>query len=55
MDVKVPTFWERAGVPSVILNIPQTYPAKPLNGIMTSGFVALDLKNLRGHINVKKH
>ncbi len=43
-DVKAPTFWERTGVPSVILNIPQTYPAKPLNGIMTSGFVALDLK-----------
>lgn len=43
-DVKSPTFWESSGLPSVVLNIPQTYPAKPLNGIMTSGFVALDLK-----------
>lgn len=43
-DVKCPTFWESAGVPSVVLNIPQTYPARPLNGVMTSGFVALDLK-----------
>jgi predicted AlkP superfamily phosphohydrolase/phosphomutase len=43
-DVKQPTFWESAGVPSVILNIPQTYPAKPFNGVMTSGFVAVDLK-----------
>ena len=29
---------------SVILNIPQTYPANPLNGVLVSGFVALDLK-----------
>ncbi len=43
-DVKCPTFWESAGVPSVVLNVPQTYPARPLNGVMTSGFVALDLK-----------
>ena len=44
MDVKAPVFWEGSGLPSVVLNIPQTYPARPLNGIMTSGFVALDLK-----------
>ncbi|MFQ5900236.1 MAG: alkaline phosphatase family protein [Thermodesulfobacteriota bacterium] len=29
---------------SIVINIPQTYPAKPLNGILTAGFVALDLK-----------
>jgi len=29
---------------SVILNIPQTYPAAPLNGVLTAGFVSPDLK-----------
>lgn len=29
---------------SVVLNIPQTYPAKKLNGVMTAGFVCTDLK-----------
>lgn len=29
---------------SIILNIPQTYPAVPLHGILTSGFVTLDMK-----------
>lgn len=28
---------------SVILNIPGTYPAKPMNGVLVSGFVAIDL------------
>lgn len=38
-------FWQReeAG-PSLIMNVPQTYPAQPLNGTLVSGFVALDLK-----------
>ncbi|MGO8989813.1 MAG: alkaline phosphatase family protein [bacterium] len=29
---------------SIILNVPHTYPAWPMNGILVSGFVALDLK-----------
>lgn len=29
---------------SVVLNIPQTYPAKPMNGILTAGFVCPDLR-----------
>jgi predicted AlkP superfamily phosphohydrolase/phosphomutase len=29
---------------STILNLPQTYPASPLNGTLVSGFVAIDLK-----------
>jgi predicted AlkP superfamily phosphohydrolase/phosphomutase len=44
VDVKAPTLWDSSRVRSVVLNIPQTYPARLLNGIMTSGFVALDLK-----------
>lgn len=38
-------FWSRDGSgPSLIMNVPQTYPAQPLNGLLVSGFVALDLK-----------
>jgi predicted AlkP superfamily phosphohydrolase/phosphomutase len=29
---------------SVILNVPHTYPAWPMNGILVSGFVAIDLR-----------
>jgi predicted AlkP superfamily phosphohydrolase/phosphomutase len=29
---------------SVIFNVPHTYPALPMNGILVSGFVAMDLK-----------
>ena len=29
---------------SIVLNVPQTYPAAPLNGVLTAGFVCLDLK-----------
>jgi len=44
-DVKVQTFWERLDVPSVVFNLPQTYPAaRALNGVLVSGFVALDLQ-----------
>lgn len=46
MDIKAPTLWEKLEIPSVIVNIPETYPAvRPLNGILISGFVALDLNN----------
>jgi predicted AlkP superfamily phosphohydrolase/phosphomutase len=38
-------FWQRDGAgPSLIMNVPQTYPAQPLDGTLVSGFVALDLK-----------
>lgn len=46
-DVKSDTLWEIAGrhnKKSIVLNVPSTYPAKELNGILTAGFVALDLK-----------
>jgi predicted AlkP superfamily phosphohydrolase/phosphomutase len=29
---------------SIILNVPHTYPALPMNGVLVSGFVAVDLK-----------
>lgn len=38
-------FWARDGAgPSLIMNVPQTYPAQPMHGMLVSGFVALDLK-----------
>lgn len=38
-------FWMRDGAgPSLIMNVPQTYPAQPMPGMLVSGFVALDLK-----------
>ncbi|MCB2191563.1 MAG: alkaline phosphatase family protein [Deltaproteobacteria bacterium] len=44
--VRAPRIWEladQAGLSSVVLNVPLTYPAKPLRGSMVSGFVTLDL------------
>jgi len=46
-DIKSSTLWEIAGThnkKSIVINVPSTYPAKALNGILTAGFVALDLK-----------
>lgn len=46
-DIKSDTLWDIAGRnnrKSIVLNVPSTYPAKELNGILTAGFVALDLK-----------
>jgi predicted AlkP superfamily phosphohydrolase/phosphomutase len=36
--------WEREDIKTVAFNIPQTYPARQMNGVMVSGFVAIDLK-----------
>ena len=44
LSLKAPTFWEKLGVPAVIFNLPQTYPARPINGAIISGFVAPDLE-----------
>ncbi|HSE99079.1 MAG TPA: alkaline phosphatase family protein [Blastocatellia bacterium] len=33
----------REGLRSIVINVPSTYPAQPLNGILVSGFVAIDL------------
>jgi len=45
-DVKSGTFWDTLGQKkkrSVVINQPSTYPAKPINGILISGFVAIEL------------
>jgi predicted AlkP superfamily phosphohydrolase/phosphomutase len=45
-DLKSPTIWDRLGehgMRSVVVNQPSTYPARPIPGILVSGFVAIDL------------
>lgn len=45
--VKSATIWDhlgRFGKRSIVINLPSTYPARELNGILVSGFVAVDLK-----------
>ena len=42
-----PTFFDalgQAGKRSVIINLPSTYPARKINGVLISGFIALDLQ-----------
>jgi predicted AlkP superfamily phosphohydrolase/phosphomutase len=44
ISLKEQPIWEREDIKTVAFNIPQTYPARQMNGIMVSGFVAIDLK-----------
>jgi len=44
-EVKAPGLWEMAqahGKRTISINLPGTYPAPPMNGVMVSGFVAQD-------------
>jgi predicted AlkP superfamily phosphohydrolase/phosphomutase len=43
-SLKAPPIWVRDDIRAVAFNIPQTYPAKQMKGVMVSGFVAIDLK-----------
>lgn len=43
-DLKAPPFWERWPGPSVVINVPGTYPARPMNGVLISGFVSPDFQ-----------
>ena len=42
--LKVPPFWATENGISVIINVPSTYPARELNGVLIAGFVALNLE-----------
>lgn len=43
-SVQTQTIWEKLALPAVVINMPGTYPAvRSLQGILISGFVALDL------------
>ena len=44
--LKAKTLWEKLGekgLTSVVVNMPATYPARETNGVLVSGFVAIDL------------
>jgi len=46
LDIKTKTFWDTLGERkkrSIVVNQPSTYPAREINGILISGFVAIDL------------
>ncbi len=45
-DLRAPTIWDRLaeqGKQSIVLNQPSTYPARKTDGILVSGFVAVEL------------
>jgi predicted AlkP superfamily phosphohydrolase/phosphomutase len=45
--LKAPALWDdlgRQGKRTVVINLPGTYPARPHEGVLVSGFVAIDLK-----------
>jgi len=45
-DVKAPTIWDtlgKMGLRSIVINQPSTYPAREIEGVLISGFVAVDL------------
>jgi predicted AlkP superfamily phosphohydrolase/phosphomutase len=46
-NVRRETLWDvagRAGKRAIVMNVPNTYPARPLNGVLVSGFVAVNLE-----------
>ncbi|TEU08261.1 MAG: hypothetical protein E3I52_02130 [Candidatus Aminicenantes bacterium] len=46
LDLKKETFWDKLGdqrKKCIIINQPSTYPARKINGILISGFVAIEL------------
>jgi len=44
-NLKGTPFWNREGAGrSAIINVPSTYPAAPMDGVLIAGFVALDLE-----------
>ncbi|MCZ2845820.1 MAG: alkaline phosphatase family protein [Candidatus Bathyarchaeota archaeon] len=43
-SLRKPPFWEKIEEKSVIINVPNTYPVKEMNGVHISGFVSVDLE-----------
>lgn len=47
LDLKAPTVFDELGrhdKRSIVINLPSTYPAREISGILISGFVAIDLR-----------
>jgi predicted AlkP superfamily phosphohydrolase/phosphomutase len=56
-DVRVPMVWDmvsQAGLRTAIINVPVTYPAKPVNGIMVTGMLTPDRVLLKKITSNKK-
>ncbi|HVP90758.1 MAG TPA: alkaline phosphatase family protein [Terriglobales bacterium] len=46
LDVQSPAIWDKlrgSGRRSIVINQPSTYPARPIEGVLISGFVAVEL------------
>jgi predicted AlkP superfamily phosphohydrolase/phosphomutase len=46
LDIKAPTLWDKLGAKgkrSIVINQPSTYPARKIDGVLISGFVAPEL------------
>ncbi len=43
-DLREPPFWDMWEGESVIINVPSTYPARQMNGVLISGFVSIDFE-----------
>jgi len=43
VKLKAPPFWQRDGT-FIIINVPSTYPAPAVNGVLISGFISPDLE-----------
>ncbi len=43
-SLKAASFWEDSKFESVIINVPSTYPVRPMKGVHISGFVSIDLE-----------
>jgi len=41
-DLRAQPFWEAWQGKSIIVNVPSTYPVRPMNGVHISGFVSID-------------
>ena len=49
IDIKVKTLWEHLGendLRSIVINVPETYPPKKINGMLVSGFLCTDVKKV---------
>lgn len=43
-NLKADPFWDKSYSKSVIINVPSTYPVRPMNGVHISGFVSIDFE-----------
>lgn len=42
--LKKPPFWKKKGKKYIIFNVPATFPAQPLDGVIITGFISPDLR-----------